>query len=254
MDDAASRDAEFRHPRLVEIYDLECPWGRDDDWFVARVREVGATRVLDFGCGTGRLATGLAARGFEVTGVDPAVASLAAARARPGAEACRWIEGGTDAIPEERWDAVVMSSHVAQFLVDDAQFTAHLARLQRALAPGGHLFFDSRDPDDAIWLRWTPEHTRRAHTLRDGVSVQAQTSVQRAQACADGCIVDFVHTYRCSDGATLRSASTLRFRSRAALVDHLAAAGFEVLRIDGGWDGEAPGAEDGELLVRARAR
>jgi hypothetical protein len=29
--------AEFRDARLVEVYDAECRWGRDDDYFVSIV-------------------------------------------------------------------------------------------------------------------------------------------------------------------------------------------------------------------------
>ncbi|HEX6920353.1 MAG TPA: class I SAM-dependent methyltransferase, partial [Actinomycetes bacterium] len=80
------RNAEFRDRRLVPVYDAECPWSRDDDFFLSVVGETPGARVLDLGCGTGRLALGMAAAGHTVTGVDPARASLEAARAKPGAE------------------------------------------------------------------------------------------------------------------------------------------------------------------------
>ena len=48
-------------------------------------------RVLDLGCGTGLLATAIAARGPAVTGVDPAAAMLAIARDREGGGRVTWV-------------------------------------------------------------------------------------------------------------------------------------------------------------------
>jgi hypothetical protein len=63
-----AHDAEFNDRRLVEVYDAESPWARDDDYFLALVDETSRARVLDAGCGTGRLAIGLAEAGHVVTG------------------------------------------------------------------------------------------------------------------------------------------------------------------------------------------
>src|SRR5262249_15398344 len=51
-------------------------------------------RVLDMGCGTGGHSLILAARGYEVTGIDRAPAMLDAARAKAGTSgvAVTWIE------------------------------------------------------------------------------------------------------------------------------------------------------------------
>ena len=46
------------------------------------LRETGGTRVLDAGCGTGRVAIELARRGFSVVGVDADGGMLDAARAK----------------------------------------------------------------------------------------------------------------------------------------------------------------------------
>src|SRR4051794_34607390 len=155
------RHAEFEDPRLVAVYDATCPWSRDDDFFVAVVEEGGpALRVLDLGCGTGRLAIGLAARGHKVTGVDPARASLDAARAKPGAELVTWIGGMSRALPGASFDVAVMTSHVAQFFVADVEWARVLADVHRALVPGGRLTFDARDPADRGWERWPEQWDR----------------------------------------------------------------------------------------------
>jgi hypothetical protein len=49
---------EFRHPRLVEVYDAQFAWSREDDFFLGFVNETQAARVADLGCGTGRLTLG----------------------------------------------------------------------------------------------------------------------------------------------------------------------------------------------------
>ena len=86
-------DAIFAVPRLAEIYDLL--EGERDDLgpYLAMAAEFGARRVLDVGCGTGTFACLLAERGLEVTGVDPAAASLDLARAKPGAGRVRCRPG-----------------------------------------------------------------------------------------------------------------------------------------------------------------
>ena len=60
------------------------------DLVEALLREFGGTRVLDAGCGTGRVGIELAARGFATVGVDADNGMLSAARAK--ASELEWIE------------------------------------------------------------------------------------------------------------------------------------------------------------------
>ncbi len=171
------RNAEFNDPRLVVVYDAAYGWARDDDFFLSVAGETPAVRVLDLGCGTGRLALGLSAGGHTVTGVDPAAASLAAARAKPGAERVTWIEGTSQVLPDAAFDAAVMTSHVAQFMVTDDEWRRTLADLGRALVPGGRLAFDSRDPRARKWEDWNPAASLRQITLTGGGIVKVWTEV-----------------------------------------------------------------------------
>ena len=154
MNSDGIRNAEFNDPRLVPIYDLWCPWGPPDDFFMALAGETPQARVLDFGCGTGRLTIALAAAGHRVTGVDPASNSLEVARAKPFADRVTWLEGSHEVLPSASFDLIVMNSHVAQFLVTDLEWTQALTSLRQALVPGGRLAFDSRDPNARGWEAW----------------------------------------------------------------------------------------------------
>ena len=97
-------DDYFGHPRLATVYDSLYPDRRDLDMYLGVADALQAQKVLDIGCGTGVLAMLLADRGIEVTGIDPARASIDVARAKPGSERVRWICGDAAALPPLRVD------------------------------------------------------------------------------------------------------------------------------------------------------
>ena len=233
---------------MVEVYDAMCPWSRDDDFFASVVAESGtAVRVLDLGCGTGRLAIGLATAGHTVTGIDPARASLDAARAKPGSERVYWIEGMASNAPIDAFDVGVMTSHVAQFFVTDDEWASTLHDLRRALVDGGRLTFDARDPAARGWEQWLIDWDRTV-TVPDGRVVRLAVEITNV----DGDVVSHDIRYEFPDGDVLVSSATLRFRFEAELRETLADAGFEVEHIFGGWNREPIGHADGEFLVVAR--
>jgi SAM-dependent methyltransferase len=241
--------AEFNDPRLVVVHDAESPWSREDEFFLSAADEAPASRVLDLGCGTGRLALGLAAAGHQVTGVDPARASLDAARTKPGAERVTWIVGTMSDVPEQTFDMAVMTSHVSQFLIDDQEWDRALADLARLLRPGGRLLFDARDPQDRRWDAWNPVDSRHQVALPDGREVAVWTEVTAVRDSR----VSFTHHYVFPDGDELLSTATLRFRTEDELRNSLHASGFVVDKVYGGWRRQRVGQGDGELIVIARA-
>jgi SAM-dependent methyltransferase len=242
------RDAEYNDPRLVEVYDAEGAWGRDDDYFLALVNKTPRARVLDLGCGTGRLALGLAAAGHIVTGIDPSSAALAAAKAKAGAASVTWIHGTVQLAPSAAFDVAIMTGHVAQFLLAENDWGQALEALSRSLVPGGRLAFNAYDPDARIWERWSSNDSRRQVVLGDGTTVAIWTEVTQRT----GDIVSFSHHYRFPQGETRRSDSCLRFWSAARIRQSVIDAGFTIERVDGGWGGEPVGAGDGEVIVVAR--
>ena len=93
--------------------------------------------VLDAGCGTGRVAIELAARGFDVVGVDLDPSMLATARRRaPGIE---WIESDLATLDLGRtFDVVVLAGNVVLFTAPGTEHDL-MARCAAHVAPGGAL-------------------------------------------------------------------------------------------------------------------
>jgi SAM-dependent methyltransferase len=241
---------EFNDPRLAPIYDLECPLSHKSTFFLDFVKEKPASRVLDLGCGTGQLTLAMAAAGHTVTGVDPAAASLAIARTKPGAGRVKWIDGTSSAIPDGPYDTATMTSHVAQFLATDDEWANALGHLRSALVDDGRIVFDSRDPRARGWERWNPAETRHRRLLPDGSTVEIWAEITSVR---DG-VVALAGHYVFADGDERLSTATMRFRTEEEIRSSLAAAGFAIDHIFGGWNREPIGAPDGELLVVAHAK
>jgi hypothetical protein len=128
-------------------------------------------------------------------------------------------------LPELQVDLAVMTGNVAQVFVEDEGWAATLDGVRRALAPGGRFVFETRDPERKAWLGWNREETYKESDI-PGVGVVRNWS---ELLDVSGPLVTFRRTYVFeSDGATLTSDSTLRFRTREELEQSLATAGFAV--------------------------
>ena len=218
-------DQIFENPRLVAIYDSFDGRREDLVHYLAIVKELKAESVLDIGCGTGSFASLLSSEGIEVIGLDPAKASLDFARGRPNARRVRWILGDMTTLPSISVDLAVMTGNVAQVFVADREWEETLAAIRRVLQPGGHLVFEARNPAEKAWREWTREKTYcRLDIPKIGV-VESWCEVTGESKE----LVSFRWTYVFkSDGETITSNSTLRFREREAIEDSLIKTGFNI--------------------------
>ncbi|MEV6840609.1 class I SAM-dependent methyltransferase [Streptomyces sp. NPDC051133] len=150
-------------------------------------------RALDLGCGPGRNALHLAARGWEVDAVDlsPAAIAWGEERARERSAAVRFHRGdafalGTDVLGGP-YD-LIYDSGCFHHLPPHRRIS-HLALLERALAPGGHFALTcfaagrsgSELPDAAFYrephlhggLAYTPGELRRIFSGLEEVELRA---------------------------------------------------------------------------------
>ncbi|MEU0168308.1 class I SAM-dependent methyltransferase [Streptomyces iakyrus] len=228
----------FGHPRLAAIYDPLDPDRSDLDAYLRVAEEFGAHRVLDIGCGTGVFALLLADRGVDVVGIEPALASLDVARAKPSSERVRWLCGDATALPPLQVDLATMTANVAQEIVDPDTWQKTLRGAYEALRPGGHLVFETRDPAGRAWEEWTREHSYRVTEIPGVGPVESWVQL----TVVSWPLVTFRWTYAfAADGQVLTSDSTLRYREREEVETDLLRQGYVVEDVRGAPD--RPGKE-----------
>jgi SAM-dependent methyltransferase len=235
-------DPVFADPRLAGLYDALNGDRSDLDAYVAVVEEVGASSVVDIGCGTGSLALRLVTSGRTVIGVDPAEASLDVARAKPLAERVTWVHGDATALQERgvTADLVVMTGNVAQVFVSDDDWYRTLAAVHDCLHPGGWFVFETRRPEVRDWERWDSAPTR--------VAIAEDTTVVVSMTVTDVTLplVTF-ESETMTGGEVVASASTLRFRERTEVERDLEVHSFQVVDVR-----DAPDRPGKELVFLAR--
>lgn len=224
-----------------------------DDGFLALAREAATTllaalgsavreprTIVDLGCGSGALAEPVAAAGYRVFGVDLSEPLLERARGRvPEGE---FVRGSLREVPLPPCAAVAAVGEVFNYLFDEGDpaidLPATFARVHAALAPGGVLLFDVAGPgrvggggpverpfEGADWRVLVTAEERPAERL-----LERRIAIFRREGAL----------WRRSD-----EIHRLRLLEPTEALAHLAAAGFEAVRLDGygdfrflpGWSG-----------------
>lgn len=221
-------DLIFENPRLVAVYDdLDGP-RRDLDHYLSIAKELNAKSILDVGSGTGCFALLASKNGFEVTGLEPAQASLNLARRKQNANKIRWISGDATRLPALAVDLAVMTGNVAQVFLTDQSWEATLIAIRNSLHPKGNFVFEVRDPAHKAWLGWTREKTYQRQYISGVGYVVGWCEVTDVSKE----LVSFRWTYTFeSDGEVIKSDSTLRFREKEPIENSLKKLGYVIREV-----------------------
>lgn len=232
----------------------------------------GVTRVLELGCGAGRIAIPLARAGHEVVGidVDPALLAIARRRARrlPAEIRARLAlrEGDMRVLSPEvlggggdgrgargpRFERVVIAHSTLYCLESDDDVRAVLRGVRACLAPGGRLVIDAYAAD-ALHASFDPAYV---DPLEEIVRVRAAGRrwrvLERAQWDRDAQRLEVLYRHvPIGGGRAIDTTIVHRYLRAAQLEALLRAEGFAEIRLARDFDGAPYGAYAAHMVVTA---
>jgi ubiquinone/menaquinone biosynthesis C-methylase UbiE len=256
----------------TEIYDVlgaeirdGGPTEGDIELFRRLATETGGP-VLEIGCGTGRVASALAAAGFDVVGVDRSAPMLRLAEERrasmaPEAAArLTFVLGDMTTLDLPRqFPLIVAPSRVFQFALTSDDQRAALQAFKAHLSPGGRLVLDLFDPSLEYVVPgaiFPPRSGELVHP-KTGNRVVWEIAGREPDPSRQLVISDWAARELGQSGEVLRDETerlTLRWSTRSEMRLLFELTGLEVVAEYGGFDGGPPGYGREQVWVLEPAR
>ncbi|MGE7763242.1 class I SAM-dependent methyltransferase [Peribacillus sp. NPDC097895] len=217
------------------VYDQINSWGKDDEFFLALLMKVNVKKIADLGCGTGRLTTHFAKVGYHITAIDPNEEAIEYAENKAYPDEVTWIVGDSSKLQTNGFDAVIMTANVAQVFLTDESWQHVISDAYRALKPGGHFIFDTRNPLAKAWEQWKKDMTPDIATNQmTGDTLEIWTEYE-------GFIEDVFTFYETVKNArteevVIHKKMQLKFRTQDEIHESLQQVGFSQFQVYGDWE------------------
>jgi SAM-dependent methyltransferase len=246
----------------ARFYDLNPHAPNDVPFYAARLPGPGV-RVLELGCGTGRVLVPLAGHCGFIHGVDASDAMLRVCRdkvARAGLDAARVRLSRADIVDldlGDRFDLIIAPFRVIQNLETDAQLRGLFRGIRSHLTPAGRCIlnaFNPNRPREALRRDWVSD---REHLAWETATPDGRVACYdvRARMDAERLILYPRLVYRRFVGERVAEEAALEIAMRCHFPDdflgRIEEAGFLVTGTWGGYAGEGYG-RGPELVVEFR--
>ncbi|MEQ2527071.1 class I SAM-dependent methyltransferase [Bacillaceae bacterium CLA-AA-H227] len=232
------------------VYDQINHWGKDDEFFLVLLKKINAKKMADLGCGTGRLTSHFAKAGYHITAVDPNEEAIEYAKNKEYPGEVTWIVGDSSDLQTNAFDTVIMTANVAQVFLTDKSWQYVISDAYRALKPGGHFIFDTRNPLARAWEQWEKDMTP------DVAINQATGDPLEIWTEYEGFVEDVFTFYE-----TVKNARTdevinhekmqLRFRTQEEILESLQQVGFSQIQVYGDWEFKQATVETKSLIFHS---
>ncbi len=216
-------------------------------WLARSLDVPGQLRVLDIGCGTGRLLGPLAALGWQVVGMEPQPENLAEAR-RVAAHTSGVVEvvpgGFGDLEAVEAFDMVVAVADPWWYLLTAAVRADALVRVRRALRPQGVVVLEGPN------FEWILDHYREPQLTEadvNGVRVRRVPRRNIDRAAGTWTQTDIFSTP--GNGDELRMVHRFAIIPLNEVRSALENAGFDRIELYTNWASTAAGGPEGPRIV-----
>ena len=243
----------------AKYYDLQTMRFDDVPFYLGQLPSPDA-RVLELGCGTGRVLIPLAAQCRRIVGVDASEAMLAQCRQKlqaaglPESKARIVLGDIADLELGESFDYIIAPFRVMQLLITDAALDGLFRTIGRHLAPGGTCILNAFRPflpRERMVKEWASDKEVLDYAARvDGGRITRHHACRRLQT--DPLVVCPEFIFRRYEGDRLAEETVEPLNMRCFYAEEFTALieshGFRITACWGGYSGETYG-EGPELVV-----